>query len=417
MIVKCPHSRFFGDRSHNKRHSLEFRRKRAEKGFKKVQYTNGKSVPVSMAHIWQKKTKTCCWYIKKSWMLFLVDSLRRTDKFIVLKSGSRDWGRNWLSTDYIAAKTLKSDLKLHFQCQNNTISGIPLILTVKYTLDSSVTALKTLLFPLKKKWYDQGFPWEHLGWKGAAVKGSVRGFPPIVQEYRGPTATELTAALWPTLETTRCTATGCWNRGASARGGSAPKLKGRVTGAGETRSRWHWLVLWVCCGTEFSMCVLRSFFLVSGLFLNGVWRKTSGSSVDLWAPEKEELRNAIMLPFSGALKGASWKTSGVTRLSWGWNWGSCVTGIKWKLGQDACLGWWWMLRASDSSMCWLLAREAVLCWIICVCFSLVGNTEAAGLEARSSWLLSSLCRSVWKRRETGQTGAHSFHLCYRIKAS
>lgn len=207
----------------------------------------------------------------------------------------------------------------------------------------------------------------------------------MVQECRGPTATEPTAACWPILETTRCTVTGCWSRGASkCRGRARIPRTGGPRGE-DTGTRWHCLLVWICCVPDLNMRVLvGTTWVVSCLFPNGACRKTSDVSTGEWDTEKEELLNAILLSFPGVLKGASWKTSEVTGLFGDWNWDTWLTGTKGRLVEVAGIVWRCTLLSSDGNVCLLWTHAAVFRWIRGLWSS----------SARSTSLLSSLCRSV-----------------------
>lgn len=161
----------------------------------------------------------------------------------------------------------------------------------------------------------------------------------MVQECNGPTATEPTAACWPILETTRCTATGCWSKGVSG----APRLFWKTWENG-VLAEWRGLLAWICCAPDLNTQVLiGTSLVVSCLFPNGAWRKTSDTSTGLW--------DATLVSFAGVLKGASWKTSEANWLSGGWNWDSWSNSVKWRLVRGVCLVWCWLYHSSVSNMC------------------------------------------------------------------
>lgn len=169
------------------------------------------------------------------------------------------------------------------------------------------------LWRLRTAWqpgHRQGFPWEHLGWNGAAVKGSSRLRPVMVQACRGPTATEPTAACWPIRETTRCTATGCCKTGVSTCTYAA-----RTPGANDTGSR----------GRPGALQEPEQLFC--SFIPNGARRKTSPVSSGLLANE------AALVSLAAALNGASWKMSWVSELG-GWATGWDMTG-HWTLFRSA----------------------------------------------------------------------------------
>lgn len=192
----------------------------------------------------------------------------------------------------------------------------------------------------------QGFWCEHLGWKGAAVNGSCRALPPMVQACRGPTATEPTAACWPILDTTLWTATGCCSRGVSMwpKAGWTPWDWAVAAGAGAGTRRLDWISL--------NMGALpETVLVVSCFFPKGACRKISSVSLGLWDAEKEAPLDAMS--FVGVLKGASWKTSEVTGLSGG------LTGRKTRPVEAAGFVLSSELLSSVGDMCLLYA--ALLC--------------------------------------------------------